>query len=52
MARKDLRLALDLASQAGLAVEMGPAAESLLTKIVDAKAQWPDFTAVIEALTQ
>ena len=51
LARKDLRLAIDLAQGAGVGVRIGPAAEALLTTVVDADDQWPDFTAVIEALT-
>lgn len=50
LARKDLRLALDLASEAGIAVQIGPATETLLTKVIDSGAPWPDFTAVIQAL--
>jgi 3-hydroxyisobutyrate dehydrogenase-like beta-hydroxyacid dehydrogenase len=51
LARKDLRLAIDLAEEAGVGVRVGPAAEALLTTVIDAGGQWPDFTAVIEALT-
>jgi 3-hydroxyisobutyrate dehydrogenase-like beta-hydroxyacid dehydrogenase len=51
LARKDLRLALDLAEEAGVGARIGPAAEALLTTVIDADGQWPDFTAVIEALT-
>jgi 3-hydroxyisobutyrate dehydrogenase len=50
LARKDLRLAIDLAEEAGVGVRVGPAAEALLTTVIDAGGQWPDFTAVIEAL--
>jgi 3-hydroxyisobutyrate dehydrogenase-like beta-hydroxyacid dehydrogenase len=50
LARKDLRLAVDLARQSGLGVRIGPAAERLLTAVVDADGAWPDFAAVIEAL--
>jgi 3-hydroxyisobutyrate dehydrogenase-like beta-hydroxyacid dehydrogenase len=50
LARKDLRLAIDLAEQNGVGVRVGPAVESLLTTVIDAGDQWPDFTAVIEAL--
>ena len=51
LARKDLRLAIDLAEEAGVGVRIGPAAETLLTTVIDAGGQWPDFAAVIEALT-
>jgi 3-hydroxyisobutyrate dehydrogenase-like beta-hydroxyacid dehydrogenase len=51
LARKDLRLAIDLAEEAGVGVRIGPAAEALLTTVIDADGQWPDFAAVIEALT-
>lgn len=50
LARKDLRLAIDLAEEAGVGVRVGPAAETLLSTVVDAGGEWPDFTAVIEAL--
>jgi 3-hydroxyisobutyrate dehydrogenase-like beta-hydroxyacid dehydrogenase len=50
LARKDLRLAIDLAGHAGVGVRIGPAAEALLTTVIDAGGQWPDFAAVIEAL--
>jgi len=51
LARKDLRLALDLAEETGVGVRIGPAAESLLTTVIDAGGEWPDFAAVIEALS-
>ena len=51
LARKDLRLAVDLAEGSGVGVRVGSAAEALLTTVIDAGGQWPDFTAVIEALT-
>jgi 3-hydroxyisobutyrate dehydrogenase len=50
LARKDVRLAIDLAAQAGVAVRVGPATEALLSTVIDAGGQWPDFAAVIEAL--
>jgi 3-hydroxyisobutyrate dehydrogenase len=50
LARKDLRLAVDLAQQSGLGVRIGPATEGLLTTVIDAGGQWADFAAVIEAL--
>jgi len=51
LARKDLRLAIDLAEETGVGVRIGPAAEALLTTVIDAGTEWPDFTAVIEALS-
>jgi len=50
LARKDLRLAVGLAEQAGLPVRVGPATDALLTTVVDSGKEWPDFSAVIEAL--
>jgi 3-hydroxyisobutyrate dehydrogenase-like beta-hydroxyacid dehydrogenase len=50
LARKDVRLAVGLAEQAGLTVRVGPATEALLTAVVESRAEWPDFSAVIEAL--
>jgi 3-hydroxyisobutyrate dehydrogenase len=50
LARKDIRLAVALAGQAGVDVRIGPATEALLTTVVDTGQEWPDFTAVIEAL--
>ncbi len=50
LARKDLRLAIDLAEETGVGVRIGPAAEALLSTVIGAGGQWPDFTAVIEAL--
>jgi 3-hydroxyisobutyrate dehydrogenase-like beta-hydroxyacid dehydrogenase len=49
LARKDIRLAMDLAAQVGLPARIGPAAESLLTTVIDEGKAWPDFAAVIEA---
>jgi 3-hydroxyisobutyrate dehydrogenase len=49
LARKDVRLAIDLATQAGIPARSGPAAEALLTTVIDAGGDWPDFAAVIEA---
>jgi 3-hydroxyisobutyrate dehydrogenase len=51
LARKDLRLAIDLAEETGVGVRIGPAAEALLTSVIDAGGDWPDFAAVIEALS-
>ncbi len=48
LARKDVRLAMDLAEQAGIPARIGPATEALLTTLIDAGGQWPDFAAVIE----
>jgi 3-hydroxyisobutyrate dehydrogenase-like beta-hydroxyacid dehydrogenase len=51
LARKDVRLAVDLAAQAGVDVRVGPATEALLTTTIEAGEPWPDFSAVIEALS-
>ena len=51
LARKDLRLAIDLAEEAGVGVRIGPATEALLTTVINAGGDWPDFAAVIEGLT-
>ena len=51
LARKDVRLAIDLADQAGIPAGIGPATEALLTSLVDAGGRWPDFAAVIEVFT-
>jgi len=51
LARKDLRLAIDLAEETGVGVRIGPATEALLTRTIDAGGDWPDFAAVIEALS-
>ncbi len=51
LARKDLRLAIDLAEETGVGVRIGPATEALLTTVIDAGGEWPDFAAVIEALS-
>ncbi len=51
LARKDVRLALDLAEETGVGVRIGPATEALLAAVVDTGQAWPDFTAVIEALS-
>ena len=50
LARKDVRLAVGLAQQAGLPVRVGPATDALLTAVVESPGEWPDFSAVIEAL--
>jgi 3-hydroxyisobutyrate dehydrogenase-like beta-hydroxyacid dehydrogenase len=49
LARKDIRLAIDLASRGGVPARSGPAAEALLTTVIDEGTAWPDFAAVIEA---
>ena len=51
LARKDLRLAIDLAEETGVGVRIGPATDALLTTVIDAGGEWPDFAAVIEALS-
>jgi 3-hydroxyisobutyrate dehydrogenase-like beta-hydroxyacid dehydrogenase len=51
LARKDLRLAIDLAEESGVGVRIGPATDALLTTVIDAGGEWPDFAAVIEALS-
>ena len=51
LARKDLRLAIDLADEAGVGVRIGPATDALLTTVIDSGKEWPDFAAVIEALS-
>jgi 3-hydroxyisobutyrate dehydrogenase len=52
LARKDVRLAVGLAEQAGVPVRIGPATDALLSKVIDAGRPWPDFSAVVEALSQ
>ncbi|HVV23006.1 MAG TPA: NAD(P)-dependent oxidoreductase [Pseudonocardiaceae bacterium] len=50
LARKDVRHAIALAEQQGVPVRLGPATENLLTAVIEAGGQWPDFSSVIEAL--
>jgi 3-hydroxyisobutyrate dehydrogenase-like beta-hydroxyacid dehydrogenase len=50
LARKDIRLATGLASNAGVPARIGPATEELLTRVIDAGGDWQDFAAVIETL--
>jgi 3-hydroxyisobutyrate dehydrogenase len=50
LARKDVRLAIGLAEEAGVPVRIGPATEQLLTGVIDTGDQWQDFAAVIEGL--
>ncbi len=38
------------AAETGIDVRIGPATEALLTTVADTGREWPDFTAVIEAL--
>ena len=51
LALKDLRLGIDLATGGGIDLRIGPAAGALLAEVVDSGTEWPDFAAVIEALT-
>jgi 3-hydroxyisobutyrate dehydrogenase len=51
LARKDVRLAVGLAEQAGVPVRLGPATDELLSDVIDTGPSWPDFAAVIEALS-
>jgi len=50
LARKDVRLAVGLAQQSGLVVRVGPATDALLSAVIESGGEWPDFSAVIEAL--
>ncbi len=50
LARKDVRLAVGLAEEHSVGVRVGPATETLLSTVIEAGGEWPDFTAVIEAL--
>ena len=50
LARKDVRLAVSLAEEAGIGARIGPATDLLLSTVVDSGRAWPDFSAVIEAL--
>ena len=50
LARKDVRLALQLARDGGAALRLAPATDELLTTVMDSSRDWPDFVAVIEAL--
>jgi 3-hydroxyisobutyrate dehydrogenase len=52
LARKDVRLAVGLAEQAGVPVRIGPATDALLSEVIDTGRSWPDFAAVIEALSR
>jgi 3-hydroxyisobutyrate dehydrogenase-like beta-hydroxyacid dehydrogenase len=51
LARKDVRLAVELAADVGIPAQFGPTTEALLTAVIDAGGEWPDFAAVIEAFT-
>ena len=50
LARKDLRLAIALAREGRVGARLGSAAEALLTTVVDSGHEWPDFSAIVEAL--
>jgi 3-hydroxyisobutyrate dehydrogenase-like beta-hydroxyacid dehydrogenase len=52
LARKDVRLAVGLAEQAEVGVRIGPAAEALLSAVIDTGRLWPDFSAVVEGLSR
>jgi 3-hydroxyisobutyrate dehydrogenase len=52
LARKDVRLAAEMAERRGMPARLGPAAESLLSAVVNSGQEWPDFTAVIEAFNR
>jgi 3-hydroxyisobutyrate dehydrogenase len=52
LARKDVRLAVDLAHAVDVPVRIGPATDALLSEVIDTGQAWPDFAAVIEALSQ
>jgi 3-hydroxyisobutyrate dehydrogenase len=52
LARKDVRLAIGLAEEAGVGVRIGPATEALLSEVIETDDAWPDFSAVIEALSR
>lgn len=49
LARKDVRLAIEMAERRGIPVRLGPAAENLLTAVIEGDTtDWPDFAAVVE----
>ena len=50
MARKDVRLALDLASGAGTALRLASAADEMLGDLMESGIDWTDFAALIEVL--
>lgn len=50
LARKDLRLAIALAREGRVGARLGAAAEALLTTVIDSGDEWPDFSAIVEAL--
>ncbi|MCW2723919.1 MAG: 6-phosphogluconate dehydrogenase NAD-binding protein [Frankiales bacterium] len=52
LARKDVRLAIELAKEGDVPARVAPANDDLLTKVIDSGRQWPDFSAVIEAYRQ
>jgi hypothetical protein len=47
-----VRLAVGLAEKAEVGVRIGPATAALLSAVIETGYSWPDFSAVIEALTQ
>ena len=52
LARKDVRLAVGLAEKTEVGVRIGPATAALLSTVIETGHPWPDFSAVIEALTR
>jgi 3-hydroxyisobutyrate dehydrogenase len=50
LARKDVKLAVELARQGGVELRIGPATDALLSTLIEGDAAWPDFSAVIETL--
>jgi 3-hydroxyisobutyrate dehydrogenase-like beta-hydroxyacid dehydrogenase len=52
LACKDVRLAIGLAEEADVGVRIGPATEALLSAVIETNDSWPDFSAVIEALSR
>jgi len=53
LARKDVRLAIEMAERRGIPVRLGPAAENLLTAVINGgSTDWPDFAAVVEVYSR
>ena len=52
LARKDVRLAVGLAENTEVGVRIGPATDALLSTVIETGHPWPDFSAVIEALSR
>jgi 3-hydroxyisobutyrate dehydrogenase-like beta-hydroxyacid dehydrogenase len=52
LARKDVRLAASLAEEGGARAVLATAVDGLLTELIDSGREWPDFAAVIEALSK